>query len=181
MADLHTYTQDEFPSDLRWQAVSFMRIEWPFIDGGLLRDTYPESVSPTHFVVVEDDILLSYAATIQMDIVHGGHTHRMFGLGNVLTFPSHRRQGLGTRVVAAATRFIATSDADVAALFCDYNLAGFYAACGWDPIEGASTVIGQDRSTHEYDALRMMQFVSQKGKASEHAFRSQPLHLAFAW
>lgn len=181
MPDLHTYTQDAFPSDLRWQAVSFMRIAWPFIDGGLFRETYPASSNPTHFVVVEDGILLSYAATIQMDVLHGGDTYRMLGLGNVLTYPAHRHRGVGTRVVSAATEFIATSDADVAALFCDHDLAGFYEACGWEPITSTSTVIGTDHSAHEHDALRMMRFVSAKGTAAAPVFRSQPLQLAFDW
>ena len=126
MTRLLTYRHREFPRGLNWQAVSFMRVEWPFIDGGMLRETYPAAL-------VEEDLLLSYAATFRLRIAHAGEEYEMGCLGNVFTYPGSRRQGYGRRVVGAATRHIRGSGADVAALFCAPDLESFYAASGWEP------------------------------------------------
>ncbi len=52
------------PSDVHWQAVSFIRMQWPWVDGGLIRQRYGAQVEPMHFALVEEDLLLSYAAVI---------------------------------------------------------------------------------------------------------------------
>ena len=52
MPRLRMYHQDEFPAPLAWQALSFMRVEWPFIFTGDLRfatDMYWPELAPTHF------------------------------------------------------------------------------------------------------------------------------------
>lgn len=181
MPELLTYQHDEFPSGLNWQAVSFMRIEWPFIDGGMLRETYPAELRPVHFAVVAKDVLISYAGVIRMPVEHAGRRYRMYGLGNVLTYPSFRGMGHGRRVVEAATRYIETSDADVAALFCDPALEGFYARSGWEAIEGVATLTGASEAPTEYDALRMMLFVSDRGRAGRGAFETQPMYIEHGW
>lgn len=178
---LLTYHHHEFPSDLHWQAVSFMRIEWPWIEGGLLRETYGAALHPTHFAIADDGLLLSYAAVIRMQVEHMAETYKMYGLGTVLTYPTSRGKGYGVQVVGAATRFIESSDADVAALFCQPSLAGFYARHGWEAMTGSATLTGAGDAPAEHDALRMMLFVSDKGKAGRQSFRTQPLSVPHGW
>ncbi len=182
MTRLLTYRHGGFPPGLNWQAVSFMRVEWPFIDGGMLRETYPAVLHPVHFALVEDDLLLSYAATFRLRIEHAGVEYEMECLGNVFTYPGSRRKGYGRRVVGAATRHIRGSGADVAALFCAPALAGFYAASGWEPTPEAATLLtGGGGEPEEHGALRMMQFVSEKGEAGRRAFGTLPLRIPFPW
>jgi predicted acetyltransferase len=181
MPELLTYQHDEFPSELNCQAVSFMRVEWPWIDGGMLKETYGRSLRPVHFVVVEAGVLISYAAVIRMQVEHAGETYRMLGLGSVFTYPSFRKQGHGRQVVDAATRYVENSDADVAALFCRPALEGFYAASGWEPIKGVATLTGDRDAPEEHDAVRLMIFVSEKGKAGRPAFETQPLYVEHGW
>ena len=86
MPELTSYAHDRFPRDLHWQAVSFMRMGWPWSEGGLLAETYPAAWQPTHFALAEGAILLSYAAICWHEVRHAGTVYRLAGLGNVLTY-----------------------------------------------------------------------------------------------
>ncbi|MBI3973852.1 MAG: GNAT family N-acetyltransferase [Chloroflexi bacterium] len=175
------YRHDEFPCHLNWQAVSFIRAVWPWINNGLLRETYGAHLRPVHFALVLEDLLISYAAVIEMTIGHTGETVRLFGLGNVFTYPSFRKQGYGSQVVTAATQYIQSSAADVAALFCEPNLAGFYAKAGWQEIHGVTIFTGKGGLPTASAATRMMLFVSEKGRSGRGAFESAPLSLQHGW
>ncbi len=181
MAELRIYADDAFPAALHWQAVSLMRVEWPFIEGGNVRRTYPSSLSPVHVVVEDDGLLHSYGAVIRLRLEHAGEAFAARGLGGVLTFPSSRRQGYGSQVVAAATEIIRESDADVAALFTGEDLEGFYARHGWEALHGAATYVSSHSSSEPIDALRLMLFLSAKGCAAQEAFATQPLTVDDGW
>ena len=184
MPQLRTYDHDEFPVALKWQALSFMRVEWPFIFAGDLRfatDIYWPELAPTHFAVTHSDLLLSYAAVIRTRLDHAGQTYGVAGLGNVFTFPPYRREGFGSQVVVAATRHIEAGNADVAALFCAADHAGFYERRGWVALSGATTLVGPKADPSPYDVLRMMLFVSDRGKAGRLAFESQPWYVGDPW
>jgi predicted N-acetyltransferase YhbS len=181
MPELRVYPDDVFPAELHWQAVSLMRVEWPFIEGGNLRRTYPSNLSPTHIVMEDDGLLLSYAAVIHLRLEHAGDVFRARGLGSVLTFPSSRRQGLGSQVVAAATALIRNSDADVAALFTGDDLERFYARHGWEAQPGAETFVTSHSTLEPIPALRLMLFLSRKGRAARQAFATQPLMVEYGW
>ena len=181
MFRLLSYDHDTFPPDLNWQAVSFMRVEWPFINEGMLRETYPAALNPVHFALVEDDLLLSYAATFRQRIKHAGEEYEMECLGNVFTYPASRCKRYGRLVVEVAVGHIRGTGADVAALFCEPNLEGFYAATGWEAIPEAGTLITGGGAPEEHGALRMMLFISEKGKAGRRAFETLPLRVPFAW
>ncbi len=119
-----------FPSDLNWQAVSFMRVEWPWINGGKFRQTHAAERNPRHFALVEEDLLLSYAAVIHTSLTHAHVAYVVCGLGSVFTSPACRSKGYGRLTVDAATRSIEQSPADLGLLFCKPALEGFYAKSG---------------------------------------------------
>lgn len=186
MCQLLTYTHDQVPPELNWQAVSFMRVEWPFINGGMFRETYPAELRPVHFFVVEDDLLLSYAATFRQSIEHVEVSYEMACLGNVFTYPGARRKGYGRRVVEAATRHIRTSASDIAGLFCEPHLTRSYAADGWkatpeSPSYLRGSVLSGEGDQEQVAALRMMLFLSGKGKAGQHALSTLPMRVPFPW
>ncbi len=181
MPQLLIHGHRDFPAELHWQAISFMRMEWPGIEGGMLTETYPAACRPTHFALVEGAVLLSYAAAIQLQIRHLGVDYRVDGLGNVLTYPGFRGRGGGTRVVRAATDHIDGRDVDIGALFCAPSLVPFYARCGWEPIRRVDTTSGPTASPQSIDEVRMMRFVSAHGQAGSEGFETQPLHLEFLW
>jgi len=182
MARVLTFPADRFPAALNWQAVSFMRVEWPFIDGGAFDQTYPMELDPVHFALVEGDLLISYAATFRLPLDHQGTTYQMEMLGNVFTFPGARHQGHGRQVVAAATEHIRRSGADAGALLCGPDLAPFYAGVGWESATAATLVPrGPQEEPTKLDALRMMLFVSDQGIAARQPFTTTPLQVPFPW
>ena len=163
--------QGELPAHLNWQAVSFIRVAWPWVDKGSLREPYDRTLRPTYFALVSGDVLISHAAAIEVEIEHAGERYRMGGLGNVFTFPAFRERGYGRRVVDAATRHILASHADVAALFCGPRRVAFYERSGWRPVPSAPG---------SADA-RMMLFVSERGRGAQPAFDAEPFQVADEW
>jgi hypothetical protein len=67
VAETALYDETELPLPFRWQALDFMRMEWPEIFSGADRlhlGIYPEAAHPVHVVVSEEDLLISYATVI---------------------------------------------------------------------------------------------------------------------
>jgi GNAT superfamily N-acetyltransferase len=190
MIELITCADRELPPHVRWQVLSFLRMEWPFIFRGearLTKHVHDPDFHPVHVALVEKEVLISYATILRMRLDHAGATYRVAGLANVLTYPPYRNEGHGTRVVQAASDTIRAGEcagappADVAALFCDPALREFYARCGWEPIDDGLTLIGPAADPRPFDALRMMLFLSEKGQAGRRAFEQQPWHVAHHW
>lgn len=182
MERLLTLEEPVLPDHLRWQAVSFMRVVWPDIDGGALRATYPPALAPVHHLVVDDDLLLAYAATFVQPLVIAGVRSRVGCLGNVFTYPGTRRRGHGGRVVTAASRHLQTSDVDVGVLLCAPALAPFYARLGWRAAVGPTLVQGPgDGPPTEVDALRMVLPVADGDGVPAAGARSAALLVPFAW
>ena len=74
-----TYTDADFPSALKWQALAFMRAQWPSIFTGerqFVTDTYSPELDPVHFVAAEGELLISYASAIRLDLEHAGKTYK---------------------------------------------------------------------------------------------------------
>ena len=81
MPEDRIYSQSEFPAVLKWQALAFMRTEWPYIfeeDDKFLTETYPPELNPVHFVVVQGDMLISYAALVRTTLKHAGYIYQAY-------------------------------------------------------------------------------------------------------
>ncbi len=177
------YQQADFPAVLKWQAIAFMRVEWPFIftgPGKFAAETYPPELHPVHFVATEGDTLLSYAAILRLNLAHAGTTYTSYGFGNMFTFPPYRREGYGHQVLALATDFIRRSDIDIAMLFCAPRLEAFYERSGWE-VTASPTRIGVPSEYKTYHVTRMMLFVSEKGQAGKTDFETYPLYVEDVW
>ena len=183
MPTLHLYLQNEFPAIFKWQAIAFMRCEWSDIfqgDNLYMPETYPPENKPVHFVLAEGETLISYAAVMEVDLVHTGNDYHVYGFGNMLTFPPFRKHGYGRQVLSAATELIRKSNADVGVLFCDPSLENFYASEGWATTPSA-TRLGEPELYDTYHPSRMMLFVSQKGLDHRQDFERQPMYVDWPW
>ena len=177
------YSSTDFPAVLKWQALAFMRVEWPYIftdDERFLSETYPLEFQPVHFVITEGETLISYAATVSLSLEHANRRYKVCGLGNVFTFPPYRQEGNGRKVLKLATNAIKKSDVDIAILFCQTTNASFYALEDW--ISTLSpTYVADGEDYYEYDEQRMMLFISDQGKQGKSDFEQQPVYLDWAW
>lgn len=184
MVEVEIYREGDFPPELECQAVSFVRIEWPFAFEGEARyETHLwRGWNTGHVVAAERGVLISYAAVIETIVELSGESYRTLGLSSVFTYPQFRREGYGGRVLEAATRYIEASGADVAMLWCSPGLERFYARRGWVPTGGSETLEG-DRDAPKpedhgrYPVTRMMLFVSDRGRAARSAFESEPVYV----
>jgi Acetyltransferase (GNAT) domain len=127
------YSDDTIPQTLTWQALSFLRCEWPFLFAGDNRlRTRPFGGQATTYVVQADgEVLLSYAEVLRVTAVRACEPARVLGLSNVFTFPPYRAEGHASAIMRAVAGVINTSDAELAILFCEKELEPFYAARGW--------------------------------------------------
>jgi predicted acetyltransferase len=181
VAELFTFTSAEFPENLKWQAVSFLRVQWPdgFTGENRLRDwVTQEDDHPIHIVLVENNILISHTNVVWKYLDHDGVTYKTYGLTGVFTYPSFRRQGCGGQVVAAGTGYISKSDADIAMLYCDESLKDFYARYGWIHLDQSVSYIEENtQPVRVDDEILMMLFISPKGQRGRAAFETRPIHL----
>ncbi|MCG7508632.1 GNAT family N-acetyltransferase [Mesorhizobium retamae] len=94
------------------------------------------------FYIREDSQVVSYAAIAKKTIEYAGDTFNIAGLSCVMTDPGRQRQGLGLRVVSAATRCLERSSLDIGVFTCDPPLVRFYAQAGCWPIAPNVVLIG---------------------------------------
>lgn len=183
MPTLSIYKQQDFPSAYNWQAIAFMRCEWPSIFQGdilYLSAPYPPEADPIHFVMAEGDSLLSYATVMKKKISHAGRPFTIQAFGNMFTFAPYRKQGYGRKILNAATELIQQSDSDAGILFCDTSLEKYYAAEGWQTTPGP-TYVGGPHEQSLYEPLRMMIFVSDKAKAVQAELETSPVWVDYPW
>ena len=183
MSRLVRFAQADFPAVLKWQALAFMKVQWPsvFERRPFMSETYPVEHDPIHFAIVEADALISYASIMRLAIRHADETFDTWAVGNVFTFPPYRRRGFARQVVDAATAHINDSSADVAILFCAPGTVPFYAASGWTALHGTRTFVGPAGAQRAIDLATMMLFVSGKGQGARRSFAEQPLRIAETW
>jgi GNAT superfamily N-acetyltransferase len=183
MAELTIYTEEEFPSDLEWQALSFVRIEWSstFSKETRLTKHLWRGRHPAHLVIAEEGVLISYAAVTRNVAEHAGTTYTTYGLSSVLTYPSFRREGYGRQVVDAAAHLIEeSSDADLALLWCEPHLVHFYRQSGWVLMEDVTVLMGSKEDPHTYEEpnlVVMMLFPSEKGRMAQRTLREHPMYI----
>jgi GNAT superfamily N-acetyltransferase len=133
MPQIHSYPSHELPDWIKYQVLSFIRIEWWWI---FQRDPYwnyltEKSNQPVNFVMTERDTVISHAEVNCRVLKHQGQTFKTFGVSAVFTYPIFRRQGYASQIMQAAVDYIDSSDADIAILFCLPPLRNFYVRCGW--------------------------------------------------
>lgn len=184
MPQCDLYQQSDFPAHLKWQALSFMRTQWPSIFTGPLRwlsETYPPEMHPIHFTLHEGEVLISYAAAMQLSLAHQGTTYQVYGFGNVFTFPPYRHEGHGQRLMRAAAGHLDRSGMDLAMLFCHPALAAWYARSGWESCSDEETRIGSPDSYTVDQDLRMVRYISSRAQQARNQFQAHPLYLEWAW
>lgn len=178
------YQQSDFPAALKWQAIAFIKTEWPFVFTGddlFLTEPSSPDLDPVHFVVSEADSLISYASVFRLNLDHSGTSYKIYGFGNLFTFPPYRRKGYGRQILELATGFIKHSDVDAAILFCEPQVEMFYTACGWKPAPAPTRIgIPSDYEVHE-GVGKMILYVSEKGQQGKPDFENQPLYVEWPW
>jgi predicted N-acetyltransferase YhbS len=134
------YSAETLSRSFTWQALSFLRCEWPFLFTGVngMRDQPFGDRRTTYVLRADGEVLLSYAEVLEVMGRRSAEPVIVLGLSNVFTFPPYRREGHASEMMHAVRELINTSDAQLAILFCEENLQPFYARHGWQVVAGGS-------------------------------------------
>lgn len=187
--DQHIFTDSDFPAHLRCQYMSFLRVHWWWFFQGeqRLRTTmWPPEVSPTHIVLEEAGILVSYATVVNKTIDHAGQRFRTAGVSAVFTYPAWRKQGYGHRLMELVTDHIRAGGYDIAMLFCEPEIAALYTKHGWlamqSPTLSGDVASPNSSADDEYPETRLMLFLSEHGQAHQATFDTTPVYVGtYSW
>src|SRR2546423_7866461 len=90
MIELHSWPKHAVPREIAAQIRSFIRIQWPFLNGqgNRIWDYSPRADEPTTFALVDDEILISHTEVNFREIEFEGQTLKVGGLSAVYTYPA---------------------------------------------------------------------------------------------
>lgn len=154
----------------------------------MLETTIPEAhdkeLNAYSFYSYRDGKLVSYAGVVHKTIQHDGRIYNIAGLSCVSTDPKYREQGLGLRIVAAATKWIEKQrDIDLGIFTCKPSLASFYNQSGSWPVVPDVVLIGNKNegalSSESLNLVVLMRLFSEKAKANEPILRHSTINLEF--
>ncbi|MEO2076000.1 MAG: GNAT family N-acetyltransferase [Bacillus sp. (in: firmicutes)] len=177
------FPKEECPLHIKQQVLALMKEEWPqaFVDGdeeSLWNET-PETNS-TSLVLLIDDFVVSHVSVPWKHIKHEGKTYKVFGLSEVMTHSSYRKQGHGVSLVKEATTFIERNHADVGMFTCAPKLVHFYRQSGWVHFDRACLVGGSREVPLRSDSFGlavMMKFFSKKVQENQRDFEAADVFL----
>ncbi len=176
-ASTRLYSGDTLPPGLAWQALSFMRCEWPFLFTGdnRLRARPVGGPAAAQVLRADGDVLLSYAEVLRVTAVRAGEPVRVAGLSNLFTFPPYRGEGHASAIMRAVGQLINDSESELAILFCEKELEPFYAARGWQ-----LAAVGSIQATGRAPAAMVR---AGPGRTTQLGawLAAAPLHLAAQW
>ena len=180
----HIFTDRNFPDHLRCQYMSFLRAHWWWFFQGeqRLRTTmWSADVEPTHVVLEESGILISYATLVSKMVKHADTSFHTAGVSAVFTYPAWRKQGYGQRLMNLASEHIRANDYDIAMLFCEPEIMEFYRKSGWLAMQ-SPTLTGDPTNPNssaddDYPETRMMLFLSKHGQIHQSAFDHTPVYI----
>jgi GNAT superfamily N-acetyltransferase len=133
------------------------------------------------FYLMADSRVVSYAAVVHKQIKHGNETFWIAGLSCVATDPDYQGRGLGSRTVAAATRYIEHSTTDIGIFTCDPPLAGFYIRAGAWPVVPDVILLGSRHegalSSVSLQKVVLMRLFSAKAHAASARLRQTTINL----
>jgi GNAT superfamily N-acetyltransferase len=168
----------EFPTHLAYQAHAFIRITWfDIYQYDIHAPMTPDEWHPTHIAVSEASVLMAYGAAVWKNLDFAGQTYKCYGLSGIHTYPAFRKRGYGTQVVKTATEHICQDPAaDIALLWTDPNLTGFYGQFGWEATPDITIHLGDEAQPRIDDGYYMMLFLSERAKAERATFSQHPIY-----
>lgn len=178
MIQQHLFDSEELPEKFKCQILSFMRVAWfeEFQGKNRLRNWIksPE-MHPVHFLLEEEDILISHVAVVWKLLTHADQEYKAYGFTEVFTYPVFRRQGYGLQLIQSAKQYIEErGDADL--IIFHSTVRGFYEHAGFEPMNRMVTLIGDPNSPRRSKDIGFIRFLSEKGNQGKRSFEEGTLY-----
>lgn len=129
----------------------------------------------TSFVWLENGIAVCHVGIRKSILLHKGQEYTAYGLSEVVTHPDYQNQGLASKTIQKAAKFIGSEQADISIFTCDKSKVSFYSRGGWEAVNGACFVGGTKEKPFRSDSLNlttMMMFLSPHGKLHKTDFEN---------
>ena len=108
------------------------------------------------FVAVEETEVVAVTGLLFREILVGGRTVTVAGIGGVATGSGHRNRGFASRLVDAALRFAHDQSVPFGLLQCTRDLVAFYAVRGWRQVPEPLACRQADGDTYRSPELPMI-------------------------
>lgn len=178
MIQQHFFESQELPAKFKCQILSFMRAEWPedFQGKNRLRNWIKQlEMHPVHFILEEEDMLISHVAVVWKPLLHAGQEYKAYGFTEVFTYPAWRRQGYGLQLIRVAREYIEQQgDADL--IIFHSTVRGFYEQIGFESMDEMVTLVDDPSHPRKSNDIGFMRFVSEKGKQGREQFAKGTLY-----
>jgi GNAT superfamily N-acetyltransferase len=176
MIELRRYRRHEIPPLFAAQIASYQRIQWPSIraKSNRLWDFDDANRDFVHFVLVDEEIVISHASVNWRDVTLDAERFSVWGMSSVFTYPAFRKGGFATKTVAAATDCMRSGTGDLAMLFTGEPLVKFYSAIGWEYVPTARIFYGDPKTPlQKTDNAIMMLFISDRARKTRERFAKE--------
>lgn len=80
-----------------------LHVVWPSDD---CNDAHNEELTVQSFYIMKDNQVVSYGAVLRMETTIDNEKYQIGGLSCIATLPNYRRQGLSSKIVQTATKWI---------------------------------------------------------------------------
>lgn len=183
MRELHpeikVYSGEDLPDAYAHQIRSFIRYLWfDIYQYQLDPPIAQEHLHPIYVVMVEGDALYSATGLYWVTVEHEGQTYKLYGLGDVLTYPAFRKKGYGSALIRKATDIMRDDpDADIGLLWTQEHNFSFYENCGWERMPDVTITHGEKDQPDIEEEMPFMLFFSDRAKANRANFSRSPLYI----
>ncbi|MEG0049051.1 MAG: GNAT family N-acetyltransferase [Clostridia bacterium] len=186
---IRSYAYNEASVALRKDIAELLNAVWPNTEETSCGENEaaashrPEQLAQS-FCCYANDKLVGYAAVVFMEIIHGGRAFKAAGLSCVATLAEYRGCGIASKLVSAATQYMAVqTELDFGVFTCHGELAALYEkAGGWRVSPSAELIGSRDAgalSSASLQVVVLMRLFSQKARLHKELFCKEPIYLGF--
>lgn len=160
---------NEFELSQIHQVVSMFKAEWPhgFKGDNILRDwIHPECDNPYYLMLCEGSKVLAHTSVLSRHFSFESQDEICIqGLSGVITRDEFRGEGLGSQLVAKASKHIFESKTPDLAMFnCDFKHVAFYEKLGWLELKDLRLEFGETAPFESCDEATMYRVFNAQGQ-----------------
>lgn len=155
MEEITVYSLDyyQMSKEIKREIVHLLHVVWPSDD---CNDAHNEELTVQSFYIMKDNQVVSYGAVLRMETTIDNEKYQIGGLSCIATLPNYRRQGLSSKIVQTATKWI-EDNLDFGIFTCKRELEDFYACNGkWQVANNVVLIANRDNNALSSNKLAVI-------------------------